>query len=105
MRQKNIMKEKTCFKNPNRCTCIALFLINNPHSFQNTMTFSTGLSDFHKMIKIILNSSFIKLEAKETYYKSYQKFSSDLFKLGLALSLDGTNKDYDSGKFLIDMQQ
>ena len=33
---KNIMKEKPCFKNPNRSTCINLFLSNSPHSFQNT---------------------------------------------------------------------
>ena len=31
---KNIMKNKTCFKNPDRPTCIDLFLTNSPHSFQ-----------------------------------------------------------------------
>ena len=41
---KNVMKNKTCFKNPNRPTCIDLFLTNSPHSFQNTMTISTGFS-------------------------------------------------------------
>ena len=58
---KNIMKNKTWFKNPVRPTCIDLFLTNSPHSFQNTMTISTGLSDFHKMIITVLKSSFIKL--------------------------------------------
>ena len=51
---KNIMKNKTFFKTPDRPTCIDLFLINSPHSFQNTMTISTGLSDFHKMIMTVL---------------------------------------------------
>ena len=51
---KNIMKNKTCFKNPDRPTCINLFLTNSPHSFQNTMTISTGLSGFHKMIISVL---------------------------------------------------
>ena len=54
---KNIMKNKICFKNPDRPTCIDLFLTNSPHSFQNTMTISTGLSDFHKMIITVLKSS------------------------------------------------
>ena len=38
---KNIMKSKTCFKNPDRPTSIDLFLTNSPHSFRNTMTIST----------------------------------------------------------------
>ena len=64
---KNIMKNKTCFKNPDRPTCIDLFLTNSPHIFQNTMTISTGFPDFHKMIITVLKSSFIKLKARETY--------------------------------------
>ena len=38
---KNIMKNKTWFKNADRPTCIDLFLTNSPHSFQNTMMIST----------------------------------------------------------------
>ena len=57
---KNIMKNKTCFKNLDRPTYTDLFLTNSPHSFQNTMAISTGLSDFHKMIITVLKSSFIR---------------------------------------------
>ena len=32
MRQRNITKEKTYFKNPNRCTCMDLFVTNRGHS-------------------------------------------------------------------------
>ena len=38
------MKEKTFFKNPNKSTCIDLYLTNSSHSFQKS---STGWSDFH----------------------------------------------------------
>ena len=55
------------FKNPERPTCIDLFLINSPHSFQNTMTISTVLFDFHKMIITVLESSFNKLQGREMY--------------------------------------
>ena len=61
---KNIMKNKTCFKNPDRPTYIDLFLTNSPHSFQNTMKISTGWSDFHKIIITVLKSSFIKLKTR-----------------------------------------
>ena len=37
--------------------CIDLFLTNKPRSFQNTTTFDTGISDFHKMvISLLLNA-------------------------------------------------
>ena len=83
---KNIMKEKTCFHNLNRSTGINLFLTNSPHSFQKIMIFSSTLSDFHKKIVTVLKFSFIKFKAKETYYKDYKKFSSNLFRTNLALS-------------------
>ena len=45
---KNLVKQNTCFKNSDKPTCIDLILTNCPRSFQNTGTFETGLSDFHK---------------------------------------------------------
>ena len=92
---KNIMKNETCFKNPDRSTCFDLFLINSPRSFQNTMTISTRLSDFNKMIITVLKSSFTKLKAREMYYMDYKNFSTNSFKEDLTLSLDHINKGFD----------
>ena len=39
-----------------------LILINRKHSFINTNTFETGLSDYHHMIYTMLNSAFEKAE-------------------------------------------
>ena len=36
-------------KNPNKPTCIDLIVRSRPKSFQDTVVFETGLSDFHKM--------------------------------------------------------
>ena len=93
---KNIMKNKTCFKNPDRPTCIDLFLANNPHSFQNTMMISIELPDFHKMIITVLKSSFIKLKSREIYYSDYKNFSTNSFREDLTLSLNRINKGFDS---------
>ena len=46
---KNIVKNKTCFKNVENPSCVDLFITNSYRSFQHTQVFSTGLSDFHKM--------------------------------------------------------
>ena len=60
------------------------------------MTISTGLSDSHKMIITVLKSSFIKLKAREMYYRDYKTFSTNSFREDLTLSLDRINKDFDS---------
>ena len=96
---KNIMKNKTCFKKPDRPTCINLFLTNSPHSFQNTMTISTGLSGFHKRIISVLKSSFIKFKAREMNYRDYKNFITNSFREGLTLSLDRRNKGFDSFEY------
>ena len=51
----NLVKEQTCFKNPDNPSCIDLFLTNRRKCFQSTMTMETGLSDFHKMVIVVLN--------------------------------------------------
>ena len=38
----NLVKEPTCFKNPDNLSCIDLFLTNRPKCFQGTMTMGTG---------------------------------------------------------------
>ena len=51
---KNLVKLKTCFKNPENPSSIDLILTNSHKSFQNTNVFETGLSDFHKMAVSVL---------------------------------------------------
>ena len=43
---KHLIKDKTCFKNPTKPTCIDLIVTNRPKCFQDTVVFETGLSDF-----------------------------------------------------------
>ena len=52
-RFKSLIKDPTCFKNPESPSCIDLILTNNPYSFQNSWVIETGLSDFHKMIVLV----------------------------------------------------
>ena len=66
---KSLGKEPTCFKNPNRF--IDLFLINTVRSFQEAQVFETGLSDFHKLVLTVLESTFPKSLPKIITYRSY----------------------------------
>ena len=85
---KNIVKDKTCFKNPNNPSCIDFFITNKPMSFQNTSTMSTGLSDCHKMVITVLKTTFEKAKPKEIFYRNYKNFDSDNFKLELQNALN-----------------
>ena len=46
---KTLIKQKTCFKNPENPACIDLILTNSRRSFQKSSVFEIGLSDFHEL--------------------------------------------------------
>ena len=84
---KNIVKDKTCYKNAANPSCIDLFITNSPSSFQNTVVLANGLSDFHKMPVTVLKTKFGKCKPKEVTYRDYKKFDEDLFKTDLKTAL------------------
>ena len=56
----NLIKEPTCFKNPENPSCIDLSFTNRPRDFQNSCAIETGLSDFHKMTLTVMKKYFQK---------------------------------------------
>ena len=55
---KNLVKQNSCLKNPDKPICFDLILTNYPRSFQNTDISETKLSDFHKITFIVLKQHF-----------------------------------------------
>ena len=51
---KSLIKQPTCFKNPENPTCIDHILTNHPKSFYLSSVFETDLSDFHKLTSTVL---------------------------------------------------
>ena len=66
---KSLNKEATCYKNPNKPSCIDLILTNSPRSFFNTETYFTGLSDCHKLVLSVFKTTFSKTGPKEIMYR------------------------------------
>ena len=83
----NLVKDETCFKNPDNPSCIDLLITNKKGSFQNTSVFWTGLSDFHKMAVTVLKMTYVKAKPKELHYRDYKKFDENAFKDDLNQSL------------------
>ena len=88
------MKNKTYFKNPDKPTCTDLLLTNSQHRFQNTIMILQDCLIF--INDPVLKPSFIKLMARELYYRDYKNFSINSFREDLTLSLDRINKGFDS---------
>ena len=75
----NIIKDKTCFKNPHNPSCIDLIITNRQKSFQNSMVIETGLSDFHKMSLTVMKVFYKKQSPNIIRYRSYRNFNNEIF--------------------------
>ena len=75
---KNLVSQKTCFKNPENPSCIDLILTNRSLIFQNF--FETGLSDFHKLKLTVLKQYYPKQKPKVVFYRKYKNFRNNLFR-------------------------
>ena len=78
-RLRNLIKEPTCFKNPENPTCIDLILTNKPLSLKNTYVIETWLSGFHKMIAAVMKMHFPKMKPRVVSFRKYKDFHNETF--------------------------
>ena len=76
---KNLIKDKTCLKNPNKPSCNDLIITNRPKSFQNSMVIETRLSDFHKMCITVMKMYHSKQKPFIIHYRKFKDFNNDAF--------------------------
>ena len=74
---RNLVKGPTCFKNPEKPSCIDLILTNRNKSFQGSYLIETGISDFHKMTVTVMRTYFKKQEPNIITYRDYRNFSNE----------------------------
>ena len=98
---KTLIRVPTCYKNPDKPSCIDLILTNSPRSFQSSCAIETGLSDFHKMTVTVMKASFQKLKPRVINYRKYSSFSSEKYREDLVRELSEVNfKDNSISQFL-----
>ena len=88
---KSVIKQPTCFKNPENPSCINLILTNKSQSFHNTCVVEARLSYFHRMAVSVLKMHFHKLTLKIISYKDFKKFEYESFMDSLYLALNSQN--------------
>ena len=77
---KNLIKGPTCYKNPDKPSCIDLILTNKSRSFHSSHIIETSISDFQKMTVSIMKAYFKKQKFNIIYYRDYKNFSNNRFR-------------------------
>ena len=57
-----------------------MFIINRQKSFQNTSTIEAGISDFHKLVVMVLKMYYKKQKPKIFQCRNYKTFNEESFK-------------------------
>ena len=83
----NLVNFPTCYKSTDNPSSIDLIITNKRHSFQNTTSFSTGLSDFHKLVISSMKLTFPKVSATTITYRNMKIFDRNAFRNDLRLKL------------------
>ena len=78
-----MINKPTCFKNPDKPSCIDLILTNCSRSFQNSCAIEAGLSDFHKLVVTVLKTGYKKSKPKIITCRSYKSFNNVGFREAL----------------------
>ena len=68
----SLIKEPTCYKNPDNPSCIDLILTNKPLSFQFSCVAETELYDCHRMILTVTKMKFQKLKPKVINHRNFK---------------------------------
>lgn len=70
----NLIKQPTCFRNPDNPSCIDSLLTNKPLSFRTTFVIKTGMSDFRKVIVAVMKMHFRKTKPQINKYCKYELY-------------------------------
>ena len=83
----NLIKELTCFKNPENPSSIDVILTNKSRSFQNGEALETGLPDHHKLVVTSLKSLVNKKKPVVIKYRDFTKYDAAEFRTDLYRNL------------------
>ena len=89
----SLIKQSTCFKNPEYPNCIDLNLTNKSRYFQSKCVVGPGLSDLRIMIIFVLKMYFRNIPLKVISYRDFKKFDNERFMNSLQSNLREESTD------------
>ena len=90
---RNLIKNPTCYKNPNKTSFIDLMLTNKPRSFKHSCIIEAGWSDFHRMTVTVMKATFEKLQPRVVNYFENCRFKADLLSELSEANIEEIKKD------------
>ena len=100
---KSLIKDPTCFKNPEKPTTIDHILTNHRKCFQHSGVYETGLSDSHRFTLTVLKVFHSKQNPEIIQYRDYKNFTNKHFRRDLLRELSFQNvqpNEFDEFKFI-----
>ena len=97
-----MIKQPTCYENPNKPACIDLVLTKVPRMCQSTCVMEMGLSNFHLMTAIVTRKISKKIRPRVINNRYYRDFSNEAFRVSLVNNLSNevfVNNDNGLEKF------
>ena len=88
---KSLNKDPTCYKNIGNSSCIDILLTNSEKSFESTGIIKTGLSDFNKLVVMVLNEKHERMLPKVIQYRVYKKFDNAIFNNNFSKQTENLN--------------
>ena len=80
------VKKPACFQSHNP-TCIDNFVRNQKAMFKLSRLFETGLSDYQKLISVVMKSGIFRGLLRKKVYRSYKTFDWENFNVALRSKL------------------
>ena len=84
---KNLVKSATCYKNPEKPSCIDLILTNRPRNFHGCHIIETGISNFHKMTVTVMKMHFKQQDPRFINYRDYKRLNTQSFSQDISPNL------------------
>ena len=98
---RSMINKPTCFKNPDKPSCIDVILTNCSRSFQNSCAIEAGLSDFQKLVVTVLKTGYKMSKPKIITCHSYNSFNNVGFREALQqIECNAENCDTNFGDFM-----
>ena len=95
----NLVKKPTCYKNPEKSSCIDLILSIKPQSFQNSGVIEAGLSDFHRITVTVTKMTFQKLKPRIINYRDYKFFDNVRYRNDLLQEISNSYLEFNDNGF------
>ena len=96
---KSLIKDATCYKNPENLNSIDFTIRNNSRSFRNFCVIKTDLLDFHRMVVTVTKTLFERSKPTVTEYRGYNKYFENILFRELLCELSNVTLEENANGF------